>query len=234
MKQLIIIGASGHGKVIADIARLNGYTNIAFLDDDISKRECNSYPILGITSTVNKYPKSDFIVAIGNAPIREKLQKSLIELRLNIVTLIHPSASIAEKVTIGRGSIVVAGAVINPNTIIGDGCIINTCASVDHDCKIGDFVHVSVGAHIAGTVEVGTRTWIGAGATVNNNLCIAGDCIIGAGAVVVKDIKNKGVYIGVPSKMINDKHLFKTGGMSLFINRFKSGIIYSCNERWLA
>ena len=93
-----------------------------------------------------------------------------------------------------------AGAVINTDTTIGEGCIINTCSSVDHDNRLGDFVHVAVGAHLCGTVEVGRRTWIGAGATVSNNISVCDDCILGAGAVVVKDIKEKGTYIGVPAE----------------------------------
>lgn len=201
MNKLIIIGASGHGKVIADIARLNGYTNIAFLDDDNSKAECNGYPVIDSIAKAKQYIDSDFIVAIGNARIRESIQKSLINCGLNVVTLIHPKAVIAEKVIIGIGSVIMAGAVLNSASIIGDGCIINTCASVDHDCYIGNYVHVSVGSHIAGTVAIGERTWIGIGATVSNNISIIGDCIIGAGAVVVDNIDVKGTYMGVPSRM---------------------------------
>lgn len=199
MNQLIIIGASGHGKVIADIAKLNGYTDIAFLDDDRSKVECNGYPVIGSVSEAKTYVQADFIVAIGNAKIREHVQQELAKSCLKVVTLIHPKATIAEEVKIGIGTAIMAGTVINAASIIGDGCIINTCASVDHDCIIGNFVHISVGAHVAGTVEIGDRTWIGAGATVNNNLQITGDCMIGAGAVVVNSIGKQGTYIGVPA-----------------------------------
>lgn len=199
MKQLLIIGASGHGKVVADIAKLNGYESILFFDDNESLKECGAYPVVGKTADVNSF-EGDVIVAIGNATIRERIQNSLYG--RNIPILIHPSAVIDSTVKISEGTVVMAGAVINADAVIGNGCIINTCSSVDHDCQIGDFVHVSVGAHIAGTVNIGDRTWIGIGAVVSNNLNICADCKIGAGAVVVKDIDIEGTYVGVPVRKV--------------------------------
>ena len=196
----MIIGASGHGKVIADIATKNGYSEIAFLDDNPDVTECAGFPVIGTVGDAEKYTDQDFIVAIGNPVIRNKIQSTLSE--HHIVTLIHPDAVVSRRVEIGRGSVVMAGAVINSDTVIGEGCIINTCASVDHDNHIGDFVHVAVGAHLCGTVTVGNHTWIGAGATVSNNVAICENCMIGAGAVVVKDIKETGTYIGVPAKKV--------------------------------
>lgn len=194
MKKLVIIGASGHGKVIADIAVKNGYEEIVFLDDDDRRKECAGFPIIGKTSDANEI-QGDKIVAIGNANIRERIQGGLND----VVTLIHPSAVISRRTEIGEGTVVMAGAVINSDTIIGKGCIINTGATVDHDCRIDNYVHVSVGTHVAGTCEIGKRTWLGAGATISNNINICGDCMIGAGAVVIRDIKKSGTYIGVPA-----------------------------------
>lgn len=202
MKQLIIIGASGHGKVVADIARKNGYENILFLDDNEALIDCGGYSVVGKTETFIQYD-CDFFVAIGNADIRQKLQQQLKYANKSVATLIHPSAIIGDNVQIGMGTVVMAGAVINPSTTIGDGCIINTCASVDHDNTIGDYVHISVGAHTAGTVIIGDKTWIGIGTTVSNNISICENCMIGAGAVVVNNITKSGTYIGVPTKKIN-------------------------------
>lgn len=199
MKQLLIIGASGHGKAVADIAKLNGYENILFFDDNDNIKECGKYPVIGKSSDVTAY-EGDVIVAIGNADIREKLHKLYAE--RNKPILIHPSAVVADTVSISEGTVVMAGAVINADAVIGKGCIVNTCSSVDHDCRIGDFVHVSVGAHVAGTVNVSDRTWIGIGAVVSNNLNICADCKIGAGAVVVKDIDIEGTYVGVPVRKV--------------------------------
>ena len=197
MRKLAIIGASGHGKVIADIARKSGYTEIVFLDDDENVLECGHYSVVGKSSDA-KDLDADIVIGIGNAIIRKRIQESIGEEKM--VTLIHPDAVVAEDVVIGAGTVVMAGAVINPGTRIGKGCIINTCSSVDHDCKVGDYVHIAVGSHLCGTVNVGDDTWIGAGATVSNNISICSDCMIGAGAVVIKNIEEQGSYIGCPAK----------------------------------
>lgn len=197
VKRLVIIGASGHGKVVADIAVRNGYEEIVFLDDDEDVRECAGFPVIGKTCEARNID-GDKIVAIGNPKIRERIQEELND----VVTLIHPDAVISRRVTIGTGSVVMAGAVINSDAVIGKGCIINTGASVDHDCNIEDFAHISVGAHVAGTCVIGERTWIGAGATVSNNVNICGDGMIGAGTVVIKDIDKPGTYVGSPARKI--------------------------------
>ena len=194
--KLTIIGASGHGKVAADIACLCGYNDIKFLDDNENIKICGIYPVVGKTETV-KNINNDIFVGIGNAQIRKKFIKELSDKR--IVTLIHPNAVIAADVRIGYGSIVMAGAVINTGTEVGIGAIVNTCSSIDHDCRIGSFVHVAVGAHLCGNVTIGDDTWIGAGAVVINNTDIFGGCIIGAGAVVIRNIDEIGTYIGVPA-----------------------------------
>lgn len=195
--KLIIVGASGHGKVVADIAQLNGYTDIAFLDDNKSVTECAGYPVIGNTNAI---VDGDMFVAIGNSIIRQELMNRFIEHHQPV--LIHPNSVVAKDVKIGSGSIVMAGAVINPGTTIGQGCIINTSSSVDHDCVLGNFVHIAVGAHICGTVTIGDSVWIGAGATVRNNISICKGCMIGMGAVVIKDIGEPGTYVGFPAKKI--------------------------------
>lgn len=199
MKKLVIIGASGHGKVVADIAIKNGYNEIIFLDDDESIYECGGYPIVGKSSEVGTID-ADVIIGIGNAGVRKRIQESIPEEKL--ATLIHPDAVVAEDVVIGVGTVVMAGAVINPGARIGKGCIINTCSSVDHDCEVGDYVHIAVGSHLCGTAFVGNGTWIGAGAIVSNNVSICPNCMIGAGAVVIKEIKESGTYVGVPAKRV--------------------------------
>ena len=202
-KKIIIIGASGHGKVVADIAKKNGYTDIAFLDDNKEINFCGDYPVIGTCQDAPKYKKCDIVVAIGDCKVRQRIQTWLAETDMHVVKLIHPGAIVADGVEIGAGTVVMAGAVINPGTNIGCGCIINTCSSVDHDCVIENFVHISIGARVAGTVKIGGRTWIGAGATIINNVDIIDDCMIGAGAVVIRDVVEHGTYIGVPAKQIH-------------------------------
>ena len=199
MSNLIIIGASGHGRVIADIARLYGYEEICFLDDNTAITSLGNYEVIGTTADIENVD-GDFFVGIGDPKVRKSMMEKLEQNEKSIPILVHPSAVIGEDVTIEKGTVVMAGAVINPGTSIGQGVIINTSSSVDHDCKIGDYAHIAVGAHVCGTVEIGESTWIGAGATVSNNITICGDCMIGAGAVVVKDINKSGTFIGVPAK----------------------------------
>ena len=204
MKDLIIIGAGGHGRVVADIAqKLGFYKTISFLDDGEAK-ETMALPILGKTLDVEKYiDTADIFVAIGNSKVRADFIEQLLAKGANVPILIHPSAMVGACVEIEVGTAIMAGAVINPCSKIGKGVILNTCSSVDHDCEVGDFCHIAVGVHIAGTVCLGKNVCLGAGVTVKNNVNICSDCIIGAGAVVVKDIKEKGTYIGVPAKKIN-------------------------------
>lgn len=199
MRKLAIIGASGHGRVVADIARKNGYSEIVFLDDDENIHECGGYPVIGKSAEAGMID-ADVIVGIGNASVRRRIQESIPDEKL--IILIHPDAVVAEDIVIGTGTVVMAGTVINPGARIGKGCIINTCSCVVHDCEVGDYVHIAVGSHLCGTVSVGNGTWIGAGATVSNNVSICSNCMIGAGSIVVKNIDLAGTYFGVPARSI--------------------------------
>lgn len=197
--RLTIIGASGHGKVVADIAQLNGYDDIRFLDDDPRITSCGDFPVIGPSAGAASIT-GDLFVAIGNAVIRKKFMEQYSDKRFPV--LVHPSSVVASTSRIGIGSVVMAGAIVNPYASIGRGCIINTSASVDHDCTIDNYVHISVGARVCGTVTIDEGTWIGAGATISNNLTIRADAMVGAGAVVVKDIPAHCVAVGNPAKPI--------------------------------
>ena len=205
-KDVIIIGAGGHAKVIADIIYKSGDNLIGFLDDNLDNKGKEIYlgkKVLGTTKDIENYNKNYFIIGIGNNSIRKKINN---ENNLKLYTAIHPSAIIAEDVKIGIGSVIMAGVVINPGTVIGKNCIINTCSSLDHDNLLEDYVHISPGAHLAGTVSVKEGTWICTGATIINNITIAQNNIIGAGSVVIKDINEEnGTYVGVPVKMLINK-----------------------------
>ena len=197
MNKIVIIGAGGHGRVVADIAKACGYKEILFLDD------ADRILAVGKVSDFAKYKDdASFVVAIGNSKIREKIQSQLLDYGCEIVTLKHPLAVIGSNVLFGIGTVVMPGVVINNGSRIGDGVILNTSCSVDHDNVIGDYCHVSVGAHLAGTVHVKEHTWIGAGAVVSNNINVCNECMIGAGAVVIKNIEESGTYVGVPARRI--------------------------------
>lgn len=203
--KLVIIGASGHGKVVADIAiKMNKWKSIRLLDDDDSIQTCLGLEVIGNTADALIYKEdSDFFIAIGNNDIRERIQDNLISQGLSVISLVHPSAVIGSEVKIGIGSVIMAGVVINSSSKIGKGCIINTSSSLDHDNIIEDYVHISPGANLAGTVRVGKGSWIGIGSVVSNNLNICSGCKLGAGAVVVKDITEPGTYVGVPVRRVD-------------------------------
>lgn len=202
--RLLIIGASGHGKVAADIAlKMNRWHSIAFLDDDASIKEAMGLKVIGKLEDAFAYMKdSDLFVGIGNNIIREKIQKSLEAVGVITSILVHPHTVIGEQVKLGAGTVIMAGVVINCCTQVGKGCIINTGATVDHDNVIEDYVHIAPGVNIAGAVRVGSGAWLGIGSKVINNINIVKGCIVGAGAVVIRDITEPGSYIGVPARKI--------------------------------
>ena len=196
MNKLVIIGAGGHGKVAADIAELNGYSEIVFLDDNVK----NSKVVGNISDYLKYVKKCDFFVGIGNNRVRKNMFDMLNDAGANIVSLIHPKATISRTATLGTGVIVMHGALVGVDAVVGDGAIVNTCASVDHDCSLGEFSHISAGVHMAGTMKIDSFTFVGVGATVIQNIC--SDCIIGAGAVVSRPINESGTYVGVPARKI--------------------------------
>ena len=197
-RRMVIIGAGGHGKVVADNALKNGYTDIYFVDDYMDG-ECMGFPIIGSSKDIKNLDdgNTDFVIGIGNNGVRKKIAEKY---EVNWVTLIHPSAQIAVNVSIGKGTVIMAGAIVNACAAIGEHCIINTSAIIEHDNILEDYVHISPSARLGGTVRVNEMTHVGIGATVKNNIEICSSCIIGAGAVVVKDIKESGTYVGVPAK----------------------------------
>jgi sugar O-acyltransferase (sialic acid O-acetyltransferase NeuD family) len=194
---LVIIGAGGHGRVAKDIAQKNGYKKVIFLDDG-ENAVCDGK----VSEFVNYLKDAQFFVAIGNANVREKITEEIASNGGQIATLIHPNAILCDDAVIGEGTLVAAGAVINPNVKIGKGVIINTLSSVDHDSTVGDYTHVAVGAHLCGTVNVGKSVFVGAGAVVINNKNVCDNTTIGAAAAVVKDITVSGTYVGVPARRI--------------------------------
>ena len=202
--KVILVGAGGHAKVIADIVLKSGDQLLGFLDDDPTKTFVLGYPVLGRIEEWEKFSKeAKFLLAIGNNHVREALAQRL---QVDWYTAIHPSAQIGMDVEIGEGTAVMANAVINPSARIGKHCIVNTAAVVEHDNRIEDFTHISVGAMLGGTVRVGKRNWIGIGAVVKHNISICNDCVVGAGGVVIRAVENAGTYVGVPVKKLNVKH----------------------------
>ncbi|MCJ8272641.1 MAG: acetyltransferase [Psychrosphaera sp.] len=203
MVKLAILGAGGHGKVVADAALASGkWTDIIFFDDGYpEKKSIGPWSIGGdfqaLVDASHSY--TGIVVAIGNNKIRLEKQQEVSRLGGRIISVIHPDASISPYAYIGAGSVVMAGAVVNPFAKIGAACIINSNCVVEHDCSLADAVHISPGSLIAGGVSIGARAWIGIGSCVRQSIQIGAGVVTGAGSVVVKDITVPGVYVGNPA-----------------------------------
>jgi sugar O-acyltransferase (sialic acid O-acetyltransferase NeuD family) len=192
---MIIYGASGHGKVIADILKKRGVSNIFFWDDDINSKVYGY--VVNMPSLT--YNKDSVVVAIGNNFVR----KGIVDKNtFHYASAIHPNAIIAENVTIQEGTVVMAGVIVNTSTIIGKHCILNSSCTIDHDCLIHDFVHVSPNATLSGSVQVGEGCWIGAGATIIHGVTIGKWAVVGAGAIILNDVPDYAVIVGNPGKII--------------------------------
>lgn len=196
----ILIGGSGHAKVILDCIRASGDEVAGILDDGLEAGTLVlGVPVLGKTSAYEAYPAHRFVIAIGNNPVRRRIAEKM---NVQWGTVIHPSAVVSAYAAVGAGTVVMPGAVINAGAVLGNHCIINSGAVVEHDNRLADYVHISPNAALGGTVTVGEETHVGIGACVRNNVHICGGCTIGAGAAVVKNIVEPGVYVGVPARKI--------------------------------
>jgi sugar O-acyltransferase (sialic acid O-acetyltransferase NeuD family) len=206
MNRLAILGASGHGKVVADAAALCGWGHIDFFDDAWPERTvCGVWSIVGssaqLLAAVGTY--EGVVVAIGNNAIRRVKQQQLVQAGAVMATIVHPAAVVSKHAYVGAGSVVFATAVINPFCEIGDGAILNTGCSVDHDCSLGAFVHVSPGARLAGQVQVGDESWVGIGACVRQLTSIGAHVTVGAGAAVVSAVADDLTVVGVPARAVD-------------------------------
>lgn len=208
MKKLGILGASGHGKVLADMAELTGWHQIAFFDDAWPSITHNGHwPIAGDTTALlaRLHEFDGLVVGIGNNAIRLSKQALLLAKGATMVSLVHPSAQVSRYTKLGIGSVVMAGAIVNADSHIGAACIINTNASVDHDCILADGVHLSPTAALAGGVKVGRGAWIGIGASVRQLTHIHAHAVVGAGSVVINTVLPHSCVVGNPARLLQ-KH----------------------------
>lgn len=198
MSQFYLYGASGHGRVVAEIAELLAIDIAGFIDDNPEITELIAYPV------VHELPSEtvSLLLTIGNNRARKKIGDTC----YNAVykTLIHPKATVSRRALLQAGTVVMGGVTINTGTKIGKHCIINTNASVDHDCDIEDYVHISPNAALAGGVKVGEGTQIGIGASVIQSVKIGAWCTIGAGAVIIKDVPDGATVVGNPGRVIGE------------------------------
>lgn len=206
MGSLLIFGAGGHGKVVAETARVAAaWKEIVFTDDAYPElKTVDGYRVIadfsGARSMVDTHP--DVIVAIGDNRKRSDLTVQLQQSGFNPVTLIHPAAVVAGTARIEMGTVIFAQAVVQAGAHIGSAVIVNTAATVDHDCSIGNGVHLSPGVHLGGEVNVGDYSWLGVGATVINRVVVGQDVTVGAGSCVIGDLGDGITAVGVPARAV--------------------------------
>lgn len=194
MNIIAVYGASGHGKVVADIAMTNGYDEVIFIDDGE-----NSYLNFQEYLKLYTYP---IALGIGDNSIRKTVYEKIKAENLEVKTLVHAKAIIARDVILKEGVVIMPGVVVNTGSSIGVGSILNTSSIVEHDCKIGDFVHIAPNSALAGDVCVKDMSLVGIGSSVIQGRTIGENSVIGAGSVVISDIPDNVVSYGVPAKVI--------------------------------
>ena len=210
MSRLAILGAGGHGQVLAEAAEASGWQEIVFFDQRWREIQtagalANRQWSLGGTwdDFLTHYKVYDAAaIGIGDSVKRLTWIDQLTVLNVNLPVIIHPKAVVSRYAKLGVGTVVFAGAVVQTLASLGRGCIVNTNSSVDHHCKLADGVHVCPGANLAGGVTVGVNSWIGIGSSVKELVTIGSRSTVGAGAAVVSDIPDDVVAVGVPARIV--------------------------------
>lgn len=203
VKEVIVLGAGGHAKVVISTLLETNFQIKGILDDDPAKwnQKVLDIPVIGSIELLKSGNFDQAIIAIGNNKIRKDIAERYNDF-CRWISIIHPSSYVHPSVEIGKGSVIFAGAVIQPDVKIGNHVIINTGATIDHDCVIEDFVHIAPGVHLAGGVSVGEGALVGIGSSVIPYKRIGKWSIVGAGAVVIQDIPDFTTVVGVPARAI--------------------------------
>ena len=203
-KSLLILGAGGHGKVVADCALNAGWQDISFLDDQLPSLGVDDrWPVIGKLSELEghlkNYPNMALGLGIGYEQLRLDLFSQAVKAGARFPSIIHPRSIVSHRCSVGEGTVVCAGAIINIAAEVGRACIINTGAVIEHDAVVEDGCHISPGACLAGRVTVGEMSWIGMGAQCLQGVSIGRQALVGAGSVVLSDVADSDKVYGVPA-----------------------------------
>ncbi len=208
-RRLLILGAGGHGRVVLDIVLQAGRDEVVgFLDNnaEIHGRRVDGVPVLGGIAELPRlaaaHDADGVIIAIGDNGVRRGLAREVDACGLPLVSAVHPSATLARSVTLGRNVVVAAGAVVCAHCQIGDSVILNTGCIIDYQTMIGEGSHICPGVRIAGRVKVESGVFVGLGATVVPRVTLGCEAIIGAGSVVIADVPPLTTVVGVPARAV--------------------------------
>jgi sugar O-acyltransferase (sialic acid O-acetyltransferase NeuD family) len=206
-RPVLVFGASGHGKVVADVARAAGLELVGFVDDDAAKQERAlwSLPVMAWSDCVSRrrsLGSPAVALGIGDNAVRQRCRDRVLADGFELVTVVHPSAVVARTARLERGTVVMALAAVNPDAQVGEGAILNTGSVVEHDCRLGRFVHLSPNCALGGGVTIGDRTHLGLGSVALPLVTIGADVRVGAGAVVHRPVADGLTVAGVPARPI--------------------------------
>lgn len=204
--ELYVYGASGHGKVVTEIAHGSGHQVRGFIDDDpaLLDQHLMKIPVAGAFEylvTRSQHSKVAVALGIGENSARGSVAERCAKAGIPLITLIHQSAIVSPSALIGNGTVLMAGVVVNADAVIGIGVILNTAAVVEHDCQIGDFAHLSPHSTMGGASQIGRESWLGMNASIINGIRVGAGTIVGAGAVVIRDLPDAVVAVGVPARI---------------------------------
>lgn len=204
---VVILGASGHGKVVCDALLASGLPEtelLGFVDDDPHKWDTRilGFPVLGSLERLNRQLEVELAMGIGDNAARRGVFDRAGALGYRFVNVIHPTAVIGRGCALGRGIVAFANAVVNSGSSIGDDVILNTSCSVDHDCTIGQHAHIAPGARLAGSVRVGVGALVGVGASIIPGREVGDWSVVGAGACITRSVPPGLTVVGVPAKGI--------------------------------
>ncbi|MDM8177227.1 acetyltransferase [Olivibacter sp. LS-1] len=201
MQEVYLIGASGHAKVIAEVLLEDDKYIKGIFEKNEAILRLWDYRVLPQPEAGTWPRDAPYVIAVGSNRIRKYVAETF-QNELTFSKAIHPRSIISNRVSIGEGTVVMAGVTINTETLVGKHVILNTNCSVDHECVLADYVHISPGVSLAGDVQVGEGTHIGIGASVIQGVRIGKWCTIGAGAVVIRDVPDYAVVVGSPGRII--------------------------------
>ncbi|WP_339079440.1 acetyltransferase [Pseudomonas sp. TMP9] len=190
-KTLLIIGAGGHGKAVAEAALLSGdWQWVAFVDDRWPElRETFGWPVVADVAGLAALgiQCEGAIAAIGNNALREQCVNAIHRAGLQLVTIVHPRACVSAAAVVGAGTAIMALAMVGVDALIGQGGIVNANATVDHDTSLGDFAHLGVGVQLAGGVKIGARAWLQAGCSAGYQVVVGEGTVYAPGSVLQTD-----------------------------------------------